>query len=211
MADIDGYDYYGGHSDMWSNEELIEEQKIMSANAQGVVQFLSEKNGRFSIKMKDVWYGFGKYKPACNEGDTVSFTFDKNGEWMNGDARTLTVVAAAGTGAAQPAVPSGNTARQASKGAVMTKDDYWGRKEVRDLEVQNVIQYQAARNSAISVCAALLANDALPLGSAKGKQVGVFMAAIQKVTDQFYADAKTQGPQDMVDVDADAVDTSEED
>jgi hypothetical protein len=94
-------------------------------------------------------YGCGNKPPSAKAGDTVSFTATQNGNFLNADTRTLSVVANAAAavqqvgGLAKPAATAGG--------------DY----------KQDVISRQSSYNTAIAFVAAVVAAGALPGTTAK--------------------------------------------
>lgn len=76
---------------------------------------------------------------------------------------------------------------------VNSKDDYWTRKEERDLETQKVIQYQAARNSAIAAISTAVSQGIITLPGTKGKSYDSYMKYIDDVTMRYFADGTALG------------------
>jgi hypothetical protein len=66
-----------------------------------------------------------------------------------------------------------------------SKDDYWTKKAEDDKSRQKVIEYQAARNSAIEVVGILLANDAVAIPAQKAKKLDAVLALVDTITDRF--------------------------
>jgi hypothetical protein len=154
-----------------------------------------------SFKVNDVWYSNGAKVPP-EAGTLVEFAAEQNdkGFWN---------VTKAGIKVIQAQEPTNNVAAaavSASRNSTMSKDDYWGNKEKRDLEWQNyqrtqvqpVIQQQAARNAAIEfvklLCTPLPSEDkdgnikmlpALKLPAAVTKREQVLFEAVKKYTQEF--------------------------
>lgn len=117
----------------------------------------------YSLTVSGVNYGAGDRQPACSVGDTVSFTATKKGDYNNIAPNTLQVVPAAAGAPATPAVSA---------------------HDVR----QRIIQYQAARNSAITAVDILLKAEAIKLPAAQAKKADAILALIDELTDRFDSD-----------------------
>lgn len=65
------------------------------------------------------------------------------------------------------------------------KDDYWRRKEERDVEVQRAIQYQSSRNAAIAAFDVLLKAEAVKLPAKQADKYDAALALIEELTDHF--------------------------
>jgi hypothetical protein len=104
----------------------------------------------FTLRGKDGFINLGGNAPTFKEGDQVAFDADpaqKPGNFTN--VKNVVV------GADTPVTNYSPPFQQRSNGAVrsaasMTKEQYWERKEERDIETQKRIQLQAARNTAIA-------------------------------------------------------------
>jgi len=149
--------------------------------------------GFFSTMMSDgEWYGGTKVAPhyadgtALIVGDEVTFDITMNGKYKNLNYGSLTKV----VGQAAPST----VAQSTSSGGGLSRDDYWANKEARDIETGKVIQFQAARNSAISVLMPLLINGDLPaFGGKKATHVDQFMGMLMDTTLRMVEEAKVQG------------------
>lgn len=95
--------------------------------------------------------------------------------------------APASTGQRQPQPPA------RSPGGGMSKDDYWSRKEERDLEVQKAIQYQASRNAAIAVLDVMLKAGAVKLPSKQADQYDAVLAVVDEITAHFNTQTSNLG------------------
>lgn len=122
----------------------------------------------FQINGDNSWYRTGTNRPNCNQGDTISFTFEQQGNNKKVDPNSIQV----GAGSVQPMqqqpqvqqAPQPAPVRQQSGG----RDDYWANKEKYDKEVtQPRIAYAAAQKSAVAIVTAALANDVIGFGNAK--------------------------------------------
>jgi hypothetical protein len=158
----------------------------MSANNYTGVVASVQKNdaGYWSIKTADgQWFGTGKMKPACSEGDEVAFDFSMNGKYSNADLDTLEVLSSDNK---VPAKKAWSGKKNAS-GEGAGKSDYWEAKEKRDISTQKEIRFQASRNAAIEAMGVALANGiiSIPEGKKEGDKMKVFLTYVDKVTDRF--------------------------
>lgn len=103
-------------------------------------------------------FGFGPHNPKVNEGDDIEFEANTNakGYW---EAKSGSLVVRA-RGSEQTA--QGASAAVVAKG-VMTKDDYWGRKEARDVKQDELREIGATRNTAIEWIKFLFEKEALKM------------------------------------------------
>lgn len=120
----------------------------------GAVQAIKEKQWNnktfYSLKVNGEWYSTGVKRPPA-EGTYVEFEYEINGRGYKDVKGTVNV--AGGVSKSQPQ----GTERAVAGAKFISKDDYWVRREERDLAVQQVIQLQAARNAAIEVVKILVA------------------------------------------------------
>lgn len=150
---------------------------------QGVVQkiYADKKNSKKSGKPFTVYtllidgerYQCGYDKPNCNEGDMIEFTAGENTYGLTVEADTIEVLEKA-----QPKAPrsvGGGTAGKTSK------DDYWTRKEQRDIEAQPRIERQSARRDAID-----LVKLGVEAGLLQPKDYKDLQKFVQKQAEQFY-------------------------
>lgn len=171
----------------------------------GFIAKIGEKSGKsnkgrawtiYSIKLEkedgselDKWISAGFDKPSVREGDYVKIIAEENDKgYLNASEIKKLKNAPARSKAA--AGGSGGDGR----GSQAT---------------QKSIHYQSARKDALNLVALLLAQDALPLTSAKGKageakRFVELSALVDKLTVQYFFDAETQRLLDSV-ADAGAV------
>jgi len=177
----------------------------MSDMASGQVATVRKNDkGYFSLKLEDgTWYGCGQDRPPCVEGDSIEFAFDMNGKFKNADVDSIVVIEAepAPKKATPPARKSYGNGKYSggAKGQKVdtAKEAYWNAKEARDIEwqqrqqaVQEEIRFQASRNAAVEIVTAAVAAGAIDLGDGKKKdsKLGVMLAYISKITDQYVKD-----------------------
>jgi hypothetical protein len=155
---------------------------------QGAVSFVSEKPWQnkvlhsFKLANDPTWYGMGTIKPPISKGDFVEFEVDvaPNGR-VNVRGGNITVRKAAQ--ASQQVAPA--QAWKNAEGSGMTKDDYWKNREARDIVVQERIQYQSARNSAIAFVDLLLKKECVEPPKAMNKRYDWLFALVNEVTEKY--------------------------
>lgn len=147
----------------------------------GTVQAISAKefNGTllFSAKVGENWIGFGADKPPFNKGDVIELEVTTNN-------RGRLVAVKDTIKAATASVVEGKAPVAWAKSG---KDDYWVRREERDIHTQEVIQLQASRNSAIALASAMLQAGAVPgfEKAADKKKYDIVLALVEELTDHF--------------------------
>lgn len=157
---------------------------------QGVVKRITTKtipNGSqvFNIQMDDGdWYGFGFDKPAFSEGQQISFEVEFNGRYKNVAKGSAQVIGGAPAPAQQ---------QQPAASGSMGRDDFWANKEKRDIVVQRIIQYQAARNSAIELVKVAVEAEAIALPAKKADKMDALVAIVRELTDVYVDDAREAG------------------
>lgn len=155
----------------------------MSDKISGVVQAVASRStdwgDMWRIKVGGTDYGVGKFKPKCNEGDTVEFEVSYNGKYPNVTPKTLRVVDGGGASSARPT----STAAPASSGG---KDDYWARKEAGDEARQTTISKQAALNSALQMVDLLVKGGGLAQAASPAKAAATIEAAVEIYRARFY-------------------------
>lgn len=160
----------------------------MSNTKKGTISkiFDREVKGRtyysFKVGGDDTYYGSGAKRPPP-EGTYIQFEAEKNqrGFW---DAKNIQVVEADTT----PQTQVSKAAVSASKS--LSKDDYWTRREERDVETQKRIELQSCRNSAIELVRLLVSvPDALPELKKKNKtDTADYIVGVVDYYTQYYKD-----------------------
>jgi hypothetical protein len=149
---------------------------------EGTVYKIFEKPTKFgkmySVKLMDDpnYYGTGKIAPPVREGAKVQFTAGQNerGYW-DADPKSFKVVEAS--------VSVAPSARSSVK--VNAKDDYWTRKEERDLLNDKLRNIGAARNTAIEFVKFLVAQEAVTLPSKKADKADALLALVEHYRVEF--------------------------
>lgn len=148
----------------------------MSNVVSGVVDKIWEKDGKYSIIIDDVFYSTYTTKPKCNEGDTITMNFTKRGRFCNADPKSIEINDAA------PAAVASSEAGGKGKNK------------------QDIIQYQAARNTAMEFLKITLEQGAVKLSAKQDAKYDELMGLLHEVTDQFFAEAANLGVVEMPDV-----------
>ncbi len=137
---------------------------------EGTVQYKSDKNGRFAVKMDDIWYGFNEDDPEVEEGNVIKFRYSKNGKWNNADFETLEILD-----------DKVETQPRTVKSNVSSTD--WDAKDVR-------ITYMSARNAALELVAILSELGGLSLPKTTkpnpAKIAIAVEAIVEEYTDEFF-------------------------
>jgi len=143
-----------------------------------VVSRVLERNGYWNVLSDDdVWYGLGKKEPNFDKGATIQFEYSENGKYKNVEGRVNVI-----SNAEAP------TRRKATASDIMTKDDYWRRKEENDIFTQREIRWQASRNAALEFMKMAFSVDALPLSKKGADKEELLNEYLNTYTQQFYTD-----------------------
>lgn len=132
--------------------------------------------GYFNIKLdNDEWYGFGKKKPEFSNGDSIQFTYEKNGRFSNADPTSV------------EATPAPKASTSSSTTGGVSRDQYWANKEKVDIVTKKEIRFQASRNAAIELVVAGLNAGIVDVGSSKtkGKQFEALLNHVGALTEEF--------------------------
>jgi hypothetical protein len=141
----------------------------------------------FTLQGDNTYYRTGRDAPSFQSGANVSFDATMGKKPGSQDVKIHTVQML--EGAPSPSVAQ--VAPQATPQG-MSRAEYWDEKDRYDKAVrQPAIEFQAARNAAISIVTALVANESMP-GITKtatpAKRAEVFEAAVAHYTEQFFED-----------------------
>lgn len=150
----------------------------------GTVSKVGQRGKAWDIYIGDKRYGSGFKAPACQAGDVVQFEVEvlewKGKSYENVQDGTLEVL--------PDEKPAVSTAKPAPKAATSggsnsggkPGQDYWDAKDRK-------ITFLACQKDAIQLVDIALRNDALSLGAAKGKKLGVLVAEVNKVTNELFS------------------------
>lgn len=119
---------------------------------------------------QETWYGHGFAPPKFNEGDSVTFTWQPNGNFKNVDARSVQVT---------PAQQQAPAPTQQAAPAAQNSGRNFGNNQI-------AIQYQASRNSAISTLGLMLEHNLVSLPSKKADQYDATLALLDDLTTRFH-------------------------
>jgi len=148
----------------------------------------------FTLENDRTYYRTGRDQPTFQQGANISFDATMGKKPGSQDVKLHTVQMLEGA-------PSPSVAQVAPQATAqgMSRNDYFNEKDRYDKEVrQPAIEFQAARNAAISMVSALVANESMP-GITKtatpAKRAEVIEAAVAHYTEQFFEDLphKTTG------------------
>ena len=130
------------------------------------------------------WYRTGRDKPKFEAGYKIKFTPKTDQYGTHCDLKQVQFKEG-------EAPPAGAPAKAAAGGKsdFQLRTAYWDAKELRDIENQKRISYQAATNTAIQVVNAALACEAivLPAAKTKGKKMEALQEIISNEADRIYA------------------------
>ena len=152
------------------------------ATIKGVVSEIKPRGSAWNLVINSKTYGAGFSAPACAVGDNVEFETKevefKGKTYLNVADGTLKVLPKA-----EPAPQTNAAVRSASPSSSQTnqqsKSDYWDAKDRK-------ITYLACQKDAIQIVDMALRNDALTLGSTKGKKFGVLVSQVNGVADDLF-------------------------
>lgn len=178
----------------------------------GFVSLVTDKEWRgkklysFRLVNDDTWYNCGTKHPGVTKGDMIEFDVNKT---ENGRAQV-------NTDTIKVTKPAKTQVMTGKNGIGMTKDDYWSRKEERDIQTQKVIQLQSSRNSAIELTDVLIKNGAINLDKAAvAKRKQIILDQFNELVEYFQKESRgvnvPGNEAEMIDEDTtEPVETSEE-
>jgi len=188
-------------------------KKSKVKSTEGVVEkvnkkMIATKNGKkpiFSFLLDDdEWYRTGFNAPDIADGDTVEFEYEKTEYGLEVDFDTLEVTSEADDvddddvddddDDEEETTPkkkskSKSSSKKSSTKAVSSSDNgkrsnaFWDQKDM-------IIQYLAARNSAIAFAAAAVAGGLIKLPKAEAKRLDVFAEVVSEYTTTFFQNSR---------------------
>lgn len=158
-----------------------------------------EWNGKTLYSLKhtgsDDTIGAGEGTPKFQQGSVISFTAKQNTKgFYNMDRTTLQVSSQAPASVPEPAATASKPAAQRASSSGSSRDDYWAKKEARDVEkdaryqAQDIprMSFSASQERAVHLVAAALTNDCIALGQSKGKRMDILLEQVDIVTRRFF-------------------------
>lgn len=136
----------------------------------------------FKIEGESKWFKTGTVDIPFDEGVVVSF------EERNGKVDLKTVVEETGAAPSESAPKSPTqTVVTAVNGPNDSRENYWQKREERDIAQENSRKIAAARADACTIVAAALAADHLPhaANTQKGKRLDLLLGYVREITNTF--------------------------
>lgn len=163
----------------------------MSEVVKGVVYKIGTKRGTtktgrpytlYSIKLDgdERYFGAGFQDPGAAEGETISFEVKPDGKFWNLDPSTIK------RHKSDPVVVSKSVASN------MSKDDYWKRKEDRDLLNDKLRNEGARRNTAIAFVELLFKTESLKLPTKIPDREAYILEMVNKYSEEFSSEPVTE-------------------
>lgn len=127
----------------------------------------------FTLRNEKGFFNLGTIPASFKEGQVIEFEAKpaKRAGAFDVDVKSINVVEQENV-----APENYSMAQGAKRTTVLQKDDYWNRKEERDIETQKRIEIQAARNAAIEM---------LKLCELEDKTTGSVVDLVDEYTDLF--------------------------
>jgi hypothetical protein len=166
----------------------------MSQTGKGLVSYFgstlwkNKKLWSFKVENDDSWYNCGENRPDIEKGATIEFSYEDGAKPNNrfvtrGSVRLLS---SPNTGQVAPSVgPSNGGNTHASSAGTLSKDDYWKRREEREVEKGDDIHLLACRNSAIALVGHMLGREGvvtIPKSNAQAAVLGL----VHDLTERFF-------------------------
>lgn len=158
----------------------------------GSTKFGKKELYSFRVNTEEKWFGTGTVDSLLKKNDYIKFSYTENNGRFNVDPSSIEHIKLEGSVEANGGASSTGSVRSG------TKSSYWDSQERIDRDKANDqyrkendlrIQYQSARNAAISVVDVLLRERALKLADgSKADNVSVILGKITDLTNQFYHD-----------------------
>lgn len=135
----------------------------------------------FQIEGTQRWFKTGQNPVPYNEGDQVVFE-EKNGKVEFTTAEAIKATQSAPLNVAADA--TGTSTGVVGATPTISRDQYWARREQRDIETERKRRIAAARHDAARIVCAALAHNHLPHSdnTAKGKRLDLLLGYVNEVT-----------------------------
>jgi len=150
-------------------------------SVKGIVEKIGQRGKAWNVVINGKQYGFGFKAPAFTVGNMVSF---ETKDVVVGDRTYVNVVEDTVVVTEVEATPPPKAAAPVKSYAKATapekkSDGYWDAKDRK-------ITYLACQKDAIQIVDMALRNDALSLGAAKNKKLGVILATVNLITGELF-------------------------
>jgi hypothetical protein len=134
----------------------------------------------YSFCVDDVWYRTGREDSGVQKGYRVKFDFteDKYGK----HAENIQFKAGEAPPADAKKPYGGGKKSSYDPQEAKRREKYWAEKELRDIENQKRISYQAATNTALAIVTAAMEKELVAVP--KGKNLGAKFEAFQAMVDE---------------------------
>lgn len=161
----------------------------------GTVSFAGDKDFgdkklySFRLVGDERYFNCGTFNPDVKKGELVEFEGeDKGGNKFQVNVRSVKVLKEAGAEVVTGRTGGFRAKFQKDPG----KDEYWKKREERDIEVQQVIQLQSARNSAIALADIMLKNGIIDWEKVKiTKRRETIELLVRELTETFQKESAT--------------------
>jgi len=150
-------------------------------SVKGIVEKIGQRGKAWNVVINGKQYGFGFKAPAFTVGNMVSF---ETQDVVVGDRTYVNVVEGTVVVTEVEATPPPKAAAPVKSSAKATapekkSDGYWDAKDRK-------ITYLACQKDAIQIVDMALRNDALVLGAAKNKKLGVIISTVNLITSELF-------------------------
>lgn len=158
---------------------------------EGVVNKRGQNKAKFwNVEIDGEWYSLGKDAPKYDKGDTIRFTYTKNGQWNNGDSKSIEIVAKS---QAAPAAAASSSSGGSSSENWDARAKYWADKDKADVVRNKEQRYRFCLASAKDIVIAAVEANAFVLSEAKKKNSAFdsLMVYVQETASVLYDQIET--------------------
>ena len=176
----------------------------MSEERVGTVAWCGSTRARsgsilWSFKLQedeDTFFRCGTFNPKVRKGDYIKFNFTEDPKWgIQADTRSIAILKAAvdedvvdtPAAAERTTSPAKQAPNKAPKEDWNARAKYWDNKEQADVERQQMISFQAAVNTAVSIVDAAVKNEFITIAGRKGDvKYDAFVAMVMKQAEELF-------------------------